>query len=87
MTEINMLEAKTNLTKLVKLLETKQEDEIIICRHGEPCAKIIPFKKKKNERIVGKYDGKCKSLNWNLIDKMEEEILEDIYTNIDEDIF
>lgn len=40
MTQVNMLEAKTQLTKLIKTLETKQEDEIIIARDGKPIASI-----------------------------------------------
>ena len=50
MTMVNMLEAKTSLTKLVKLLENKEEDEVLICRNGSPVAKIVRFEK-KNKRI------------------------------------
>ena len=41
MTMVNMLEAKTSLTKLVKLLENKEEDEVLICRSGVPVARIM----------------------------------------------
>ena len=81
MIEINMLEAKTNLTKLIKLLETKQEDEIIICRNGEPCAKLISYNKQLNKRIVGRFEGKYKEIDWEAFDKMDNEIVKDIYSS------
>lgn len=40
MAQINMLEDKTNLSKLVNLLETKQEEVIYILRNGEAVAQI-----------------------------------------------
>lgn len=35
MTQVNMLEAKTDLSKLVRLLEMKQEDVIYIARNNK----------------------------------------------------
>lgn len=86
MTEINMLEAKTNLTRLIRMLETKQEDAIIICRHGKPCAKLEFFDNKAKRRIVGRFEGKCPPLDYDLLDKMDDEIVDDIYSSMDEDI-
>ena len=34
MTQVNMLEAKTDLSKLVRMLETKEEDVIYLARNG-----------------------------------------------------
>ena len=45
MTEINMLEAKTNMTKMKKS-ESKQE-KIVISRNGKPCEKLVDFEKKQ----------------------------------------
>lgn len=44
MCKVNVLEAKTNLSKLLMLLETKQEDEVVICKNKKPMAviKLIP---------------------------------------------
>src|SRR3954462_10054582 len=42
---VNMHEAKTRLSELVKALEMKNEP-IILCRNGEPVAQIVPFRKK-----------------------------------------
>ena len=43
MTQVNMFDAKTNLSKLVKQLEDRQESEIIISRNGKPVAKLVPI--------------------------------------------
>ena len=46
MTMVNMFEAKTDLSKLVKKLENKEEDLIVICRSGKPVAHLtLPPKK------------------------------------------
>lgn len=45
MTTVNMLEAKTNLSRLVELIADGQEQEIIIARNGKPAARIVPLKK------------------------------------------
>ena len=41
--QVNILEAKTNLSQLVKLIETGQEDSIIIARYGKPVAKLVLY--------------------------------------------
>lgn len=48
MTQVNMLDAKTNLTKLIKQLETKQEDEIIIARDGKAIASLKAISSNRN---------------------------------------
>lgn len=40
MCQVNVLEAKTNFSKLLMLLETKQESEVIICKNNKPVAKL-----------------------------------------------
>ncbi|MBR5341645.1 MAG: type II toxin-antitoxin system Phd/YefM family antitoxin [Erysipelotrichaceae bacterium] len=78
MTQVNMLEAKTNLTKLIKLLETKQEDEILIARNGEPVAKITKYEKPINKRI-GIAAGKHKPLDLDLFNSLNDEITTEFY--------
>ena len=51
MTQVNMFEAKTDLSKLVRMLETKQEDKIIIARHGVPVAQIVLVPEEAPKRI------------------------------------
>ena len=39
---VNMLEAKSTLSKLVDAVERGLEPEIMIARHGRPAAKLVP---------------------------------------------
>lgn len=43
MTTVNMLEAKTHLSRLVERIEKGEEREIIIARNGRPVAKLSPL--------------------------------------------
>ncbi|MEO1767677.1 type II toxin-antitoxin system Phd/YefM family antitoxin [Thiobacter aerophilum] len=38
---VNMLEAKSTLSKLVELVEQGEEMEILIARNGRPAAKLV----------------------------------------------
>lgn len=78
MIKVNMLEAKTNLTKLVKLLESKEEDEILICRNNEPVAMILRYERPKNKRI-GIAKGFFGSLDLDEFNSMNEEIAKEFY--------
>ena len=40
MLQVNILEAKTDFSKLIRLLETRREDYITVARNGKPVAKI-----------------------------------------------
>jgi prevent-host-death family protein len=40
---VNMFEAKSQLSRLIEAIESKQENEIIIARHGRPVAKLVPL--------------------------------------------
>ena len=42
MRTVNMLEAKTQLSKLVEAVESGDESEIVIARNGRPAAKLVP---------------------------------------------
>ncbi|GAB2180345.1 type II toxin-antitoxin system prevent-host-death family antitoxin [Denitratisoma sp. agr-D3] len=43
MQAINMLQAKTSLSRLVEAIEQGQEREIVIARNGRPAAKLVPI--------------------------------------------
>jgi antitoxin (DNA-binding transcriptional repressor) of toxin-antitoxin stability system len=43
MTTVNMLDAKSNLSRLVESLESGAEREIIIARNGKPAARLVPI--------------------------------------------
>ena len=58
MSTINMLEAKSNLSELVRAVESGEQEEIIIARNGVPAARLMPLKKKSRVRLgvaEGKY--------------------------------
>jgi prevent-host-death family protein len=40
---INMFEAKSQLSRLVELVESGAEPEVIIARNGKPAAKLVPL--------------------------------------------
>ena len=40
MLQVNILEAKTDLSRLIKLIESGKEDNIIIARYGKPVVKM-----------------------------------------------
>lgn len=43
MLTVNMLEAKSTLSRLVEALESGQQREIIIARNGKPAARLVPI--------------------------------------------
>lgn len=42
MTSVNMLQAKSSLSRLVESIEQGEEREIIIARNGRPAARLVP---------------------------------------------
>ena len=58
MSTVNMLEAKTHLSKLVDSLESGQETEIIIARNGRPAARLVPLKPRDPGQRLGVAKGK-----------------------------
>lgn len=60
MTQVNMLEAKSDLSKLVKILESQQEDVIYLARNGTPVAQLTLIPKKNAEKRIGVAEGKFK---------------------------
>ncbi|WP_028319702.1 type II toxin-antitoxin system Phd/YefM family antitoxin [Desulfobulbus elongatus] len=43
MQAINMLQAKSSLSRLVEAIEQGREREIVIARNGRPAAKLVPM--------------------------------------------
>jgi len=43
MKSVNMLQAKSSLSRLVEAIEQGEEREIIIARNGRPAAKLVPL--------------------------------------------
>ena len=59
MTTVNMLEAKSTLSRLVDTVESGAEPEIIIARNGNPAAKLVPIgAPKRKAKPIGLLKGK-----------------------------
>ena len=58
MIQVNVLEAKTDFSKLIRLIETNREDEIRIARNGKPVVKITAIEKKPVSGRIGVAEGK-----------------------------
>ena len=56
MKQVNIHEAKTELSKLVERVEAGEE--IVIARAGKPAAKLVPVTQSRGRRRLGLLDGK-----------------------------
>lgn len=50
---VNMLEAKTNLSRLVESVESGAETEIVIARNGRPAARLVPVEDAPQRNPIG----------------------------------
>ncbi len=50
---VNMLEAKSSLSRLVEVIELGQEREIVIARNGRPAARLVPIVTSPAEKRLG----------------------------------
>lgn len=53
MLQANVLETKNGLSGFLRLLESGQEDCVIIARHNKPVAKIVPFRSDDASNRIG----------------------------------
>jgi prevent-host-death family protein len=60
MATVNMLEAKSNLSRLVEAVEIGAESEIVIARNGKPAAKLVAIRAQRATRRIGVARGKFK---------------------------
>jgi prevent-host-death family protein len=75
MTTVNMLEAKTKLSKLVEAVESGAEAEVIIARNGKPAAKLVPLDAPKKMPIrIGLLDGQFPDMSLEDFNAADEEI-------------
>ena len=54
----NMLEAKSNLSRLVESVETGVETEIVIARNGRLAARLVPIRPTVGGKRIGIAKGK-----------------------------
>jgi prevent-host-death family protein len=57
---VNMLEAKSNLSRLVEAVESGAEAEIVIARNGRPAARLVPVRQSGKGRRIGVAKGAFK---------------------------
>ena len=53
MQTVNMLQAKSSLSRLVEAIEQGQEREIVIARNGRPAAKLVPIDTEPSGKRIG----------------------------------
>ena len=53
----NMLDAKSNLSRLIDAVESGRESEIIIARNGKPAARLVPLAARPEGRRLGVAEG------------------------------
>ncbi|MCX7663078.1 Antitoxin Phd-YefM, type II toxin-antitoxin system [Tepidimonas alkaliphilus] len=58
MTAVNMLQAKSSLSRLVQALEEGREREIVIARNGRPAARLVPLEAAPAGRRIGVAKGR-----------------------------
>ena len=58
--QVNVLEAKTDFSRILRLLETKREQSITIARNGKPVAVIMPYPEKPASLRIGIAKGEFK---------------------------
>ena len=58
MQAVNMLQAKSSLSRLVEAIEQGQEREIVIARNGRPAAKLVPIDTMPVGQRIGVAKGK-----------------------------
>jgi prevent-host-death family protein len=84
MSIVNMLEAKTRLSRLVEAVESGAEKEIIIARNGKPAAKLVPLADKPRGGIrLGLCEGKYPPMTLEEFNSTDEEIAAMFYGSID----
>lgn len=58
MPTVNILEAKTQLSRFVEQVESGVETEIVIARNGRPVARLVPLDAQPAQRRIGVAKGR-----------------------------
>ncbi len=74
MKSINMLEAKTQLSKLVDRIESGRDGEIVIARNGRPAARLVPVVNHPHGKRIGLLKGKFKAPSLRQLDTRNPDI-------------
>jgi len=77
---VNMLDAKSNLSKLVDAVESGAESEVIIARNGKPAAKLVAITSEARPRKrLGFLEGKYPPMSLEDFNASNEEIAKAFY--------
>ncbi len=75
MPTVNMLEAKSSLSRLVEAVESGAETEIIIARNGKPAAKLVPLSAApKRKRRLGLAAGRYPPFDYEAFQALDAEV-------------
>jgi len=58
MTQVNIQEAETGLSRLIRMLETRKEEQILIAREGMPVVKMTLYAHPSISKRIGVAKGK-----------------------------
>ena len=56
--QVGVFEAKTDFSRLIRLVESKREESITVARNGRPVAKIVPYDNAPVSKRIGVAKGK-----------------------------
>ena len=56
--QVGVFEAKTDFSRLIRLVESKREESITVARNGRPVAKIVPYDNAPVSKRIGIAKGK-----------------------------
>ena len=59
---VNMLEAKSSLSRLVEAIESGEETEIIIARNGRPAARLVALVSTATGKRIGVAKGRVRPI-------------------------
>ncbi len=82
--QVNVYEAKTQLSKLLE--EVEGGGEVVIARNGKPVARLVPLQRSRPDRVPGGWEGKV----W-IADDFDDqggewgEMIEDLYRKLGAD--
>jgi antitoxin (DNA-binding transcriptional repressor) of toxin-antitoxin stability system len=75
MPQVNMLEAKTQLSRLVEAIESGKESEIVLARNGKPVARIVGIESGRVvPRRLGLHNGELPDLSLEEFNAADAEI-------------
>jgi prevent-host-death family protein len=74
MRQVNILEAKTQLSRLVDAVESGAENEIVIARNGRPAVRLVPLKQEKRPVRLGLGVGKYGTFDKEAFDRLDSDV-------------